>query len=113
MPWRVRVIKSFEAAHFLTRYKGKPEPVHGHSWKVELFVECKELKDDLCVDFLELDRLLGELLPNYCLLNERFNFSPSAENLARWLYHEVKKRYPGLVKVVVWETERFGAEYYE
>ena len=40
-------------------------------------------------------------------------FSPSAENVAKWLYERVKERYPTVQKVVVWETEDCGAEYFE
>jgi 6-pyruvoyltetrahydropterin/6-carboxytetrahydropterin synthase len=56
---------------------------------------------------------LDEILPNYKCLNEVYDFSPSAENLAKHLYSEIKKRFPNLVKVVVWETESGGAEYWE
>jgi len=114
MPWTIRVRRKFNAAHFLTDYHGSPEPLHGHTWEVEVYIEAEELdKGGMGVDFVEVDRSLRELLPDYRLLNDVFDFSPSAENVAKWLYGELKKRYPKLRKVVVWETENCGAEYVE
>ncbi len=114
MPWTIRVKRKFNAAHFLTDYHGSPEPLHGHTWEVEVYIDAYELdKGGMGVDFVEVDNYLRELLPDYSLLNELFDFSPSAENVARWLYEELKKRYPSLKKVVVWETENCGAEYSE
>jgi len=116
MPWTVRVKKSFEAAHYLTDYPepGKREPLHGHTWRVEFFFRVERLNEaGIEIDFLEVERFLDQVLPNYRCLNEIFDFSPSAENLARHFYEVVKKRFPSLQKVVVWETERGGAEYWE
>ncbi len=114
MPWMIRVKRKFNAAHFLTSYHGSPEPLHGHTWEVEVYVEAHELDEGgMGVDFVEIDRFLKEILPDYKLLNDIFDFSPSAENIAKWLYEKVKERYPGVKKVIVWETENCGAEYSE
>jgi len=116
MPWLVRVKKKFEAAHYLTDYpeEGEREPLHGHTWTLEVFFKVEKLnKAGIDVDFVEVSTFLDQILPNYKCLNEVYDFSPSAENLAKHLYSEIKKRYPNLVKVVVWETESGGAEYWE
>lgn len=114
MPWRVVVKRQFNAAHFLTDYHGAPEPLHGHTWCVEVHIRADSLdKGGMGVDFVEIDRFLKDILPDYKLLNEVFEFSPSAENVARWLFEKVKERFPTLEKVVVWETENCGAEYWE
>ena len=114
MPWTIRVKRKFNAAHFLTDYHGSPEPLHGHTWEVEVHIEAEELDaGGIGVDFAQIDEHLKGILPDYRLLNEIFDFSPSAENVARWLYRELKKKYPTLKKVVVWETENCGAEYVE
>jgi len=114
MPWIVRVKRKFNAAHFLTNYHGNPEPLHGHTWTAEVYIKCEELDEGgMGVDFVEVDEYLKEVLPDYGLLNELFDFSPSAENVAKWLYEKMKERFPNTVKVVVWETENCGAEYYE
>ena len=116
MPWHVRVRKKFQAAHYLTDYpeEGQNEPLHGHTWEVEVFFRVKNLKKSgIDIDFLEVEEFLNQILPNYRLLNEVYDFSPSAENVARHLYREIKWRFPQVVKVVVWETESCGAEYWE
>ncbi|MGQ9619039.1 MAG: 6-pyruvoyl trahydropterin synthase family protein [Candidatus Aminicenantia bacterium] len=41
-----------------------------------------------------------------------YEFNPSAENLSKHFYYELKKFYP-VKKVVVWESENAGAEYSE
>ncbi len=114
MPYIVRVRKEFQAAHFLTDYHGKPEPLHGHTWEVELFIRADKLdKGGMGFDFIEIQNFLNEILPDYTCLNDIFDFSPSAENVAKWIYDKVKEKYPTLEKVVVWETKYGGAEYYE
>ena len=37
----IRVEARFEAAHNLREYHGAPEPLHGHSWKVEAKFICQ------------------------------------------------------------------------
>ncbi|MFN3813758.1 MAG: 6-pyruvoyl trahydropterin synthase family protein [Aquificaceae bacterium] len=114
MTWIIRVRKKFNAAHFLTDYHGKPEPLHGHTWMAEVYIRVESLdKGGMGIDFLDVDKFLKETLPDYRLLNDLFDFSPSAENVARWLYKKVKGKYPKVEKVVIWETENCGAEYYE
>ncbi len=114
MPWVIRVKRKFNAAHFLTNYHGSPEPLHGHTWQVEVFIRAEDLDEGgMGVDFVEVDSFLKDILPDYKLLNDVFDFSPSAENVARWIYYKMKERFPGTFKVVVWETESCGAEYTE
>jgi 6-pyruvoyltetrahydropterin/6-carboxytetrahydropterin synthase len=114
MPYVIRVKREFQAAHFLTDYHGKPEPLHGHTWEVELYIKAEKLdKGGMGFDFVEIQKFLDEILPDYKCMNDIYNFSPSAENVAKHIYYQVKKRYPTLQKVVVWETKHGGAEYYE
>ncbi|MFN3599271.1 MAG: 6-pyruvoyl trahydropterin synthase family protein [Aquificaceae bacterium] len=114
MPWRVIVKRQFSWAHYLTDYHGAPEPIHGHTWTVEIHLDAKEVdRGGMGFDFVEVDGFLKELLPDYTLLNQLVDFSPSAENMAQWIYKKVKEKYPSLCKVVVWEKENCGAEYWE
>ncbi|MDL1949760.1 hypothetical protein FBQ97_08120, partial [Acidobacteria bacterium ACD] len=58
----VRCHATFEAAHHLRDYVGGPEPVHGHSWKVEVALTTERLGAyDLSVDFVPTERLVREL----------------------------------------------------
>jgi 6-pyruvoyltetrahydropterin/6-carboxytetrahydropterin synthase len=113
MPYVVRVKKKFNAAHFLTYYKGAPEPLHGHTFSIEVFINIDTLdKGGIGVDFLEIEKELDSILPDYKLLNDVFDFSPSAENLSKYFFDILKAKY-NVKKVVIWETENCGAEYYE
>ena len=49
---------SFEAAHRLGKgYKGPCKNIHGHSWNVELTVQCEELNTyDMGIDFDEISQ---------------------------------------------------------
>ena len=121
MPWRLKVKNSFSAAHFLRNYHGKCERLHGHNWRVELEVEGDRLDEmGLLMDFKDLKRILGEVIDrlDHCLVNELSPFdrvNPSSENLARYIFEEVKKRLPEEVRVhsvTVWESDSACATYF-
>jgi len=113
MSWELVVKEKFSSAHFLEHYKGKCEKMHGHTFEVEVYFRVKELnKSGIGIDFTELKTYLKDLLPDHRVLNEIFDFSPSAENLSRYLYYKIKEKYP-VSKVMVWESENAGALYFE
>jgi 6-pyruvoyltetrahydropterin/6-carboxytetrahydropterin synthase len=117
MRWIVRCQATFEAAHHLVDYAGGPEPVHGHSWKIEIALGVERLGAyDLSVDFVPAEALVRELASR--LHNRDLNtVSPfdrknaSAENVALWVADEIGKA--GLLKegarleeVTVWEGSK-------
>lgn len=113
MSWRLRVRDKFHAAHFLKEYKGKCEKIHGHTFQVEVVVEVRELdQTGIGVDFTLIKARLGEVLPDHSLLNEVVPFNPSAENLARHFFQELRKHFP-VREVTVWESEDASATYSE
>ena len=113
MSFRVTVEARFEAAHFLIHYRGQPEPLHGHSYRVEVVLESDGLdRDDLAVDFLAakdlVRRIAAEL--DYRNVNDHPAFAgrnTSAENIARHFADRIESS--GLLvpariaEVVVWE----------
>ena len=116
--YEIRVETTFEAAHYLHSYKGKPEPIHGHSWKVEVILKSSLNKEGYGVDFVELKRKLDRLAApfNHRNINEISPFddvTPSAENLASWFFDHifdfVTQRGAILSKVVVWEGPESSA----
>jgi len=105
-------------------YDGKCENLHGHNYKVEVFINCHELdKIGLGVDFYHLKKMLGLVLNHFdhTVLNELPEFhsiNPSAENISRIIYRlffDELIKYKGtcLAKVNVWESENCMASYFE
>jgi 6-pyruvoyltetrahydropterin/6-carboxytetrahydropterin synthase len=113
MSWTLKVRDKFSAAHFLKGYGGKCEKVHGHTFQVEVEIPVGELDAaGIGIDFIEIKKRLAAALPDHALLNEVFPFNPSAENLARHLYGELKKHFP-VRSLTVWESEDASATYAE
>jgi len=120
MSFRVTVEARFEAAHHLLHYRGQPEPLHGHSYRVEVVFEAATLDpDDLAVDFVAareaVVRLAAEL--DYRNINDHPAFAgrnTSAENIARHFAERLKGAAPGIsrvAEVVVWEGPQNRASY--
>lgn len=58
----VRVIGKFSSAHFLRNFKGKCENLHGHNYKVEIFLKSKDLQSKgILVDFIDLKKELKKI----------------------------------------------------
>jgi 6-pyruvoyltetrahydropterin/6-carboxytetrahydropterin synthase len=113
MSWRLSVREKFQAAHFLREYQGKCEKVHGHTFQVEVVIAVQKLdKTGIGVDFTLLKAKLTEILPDHTLLNDVYLFNPSAENLARQFFTELRQHFP-VVEVTVWESEDASATYTE
>lgn len=113
MSWILKMKEKFQAAHFLKEYQGKCEKIHGHTFQVEVHIEVTELdKAGIGIDFTEIKQKLADILPDHTLLNEVYDFNPSAENLARHFFFEMKKYFP-VNKVTVWESEDASATYSE
>ncbi len=113
----------FSAAHQLRGYKGECEKLHGHNWKVQVYVIAERLNEiDIAIDFHELKRLTDEVIAplDHGFLNDIFPFTeknPSSENIAKWIYDSLRKRLNDdnihLSAVTVWESETSSAAYFE
>ncbi len=113
----------FSAAHQLRGYRGNCEKLHGHNWKVQVYVLGEKLNEiDLAIDFHELKRLTDEVLQplDHVFLNDIFPFTeknPSSENIAKWIFDSLRKKLLGtdvtLSGVTVWESEDASATYFE
>ncbi|MGB8952664.1 MAG: 6-carboxytetrahydropterin synthase QueD [Candidatus Aminicenantales bacterium] len=113
MSWILKVKDRFQAAHFLKEYQGKCEKIHGHTFQVEIQVQVDELdKAGIGIDFARIKQKLSEILPDHSLLNEVYDFNPSAENLARRFFMDLKNFFP-VIQVTVWESEDAAATYSE
>lgn len=94
----------FDAAHWLTNYKGPCADLHGHSWVIEVEINTTELKNDMVVDFKMLKEVIDKL--DHTCINQKVKFNPTAENLAKYLHDQVIKLINPLdiVVVTVWES---------
>ncbi|RME27073.1 MAG: 6-carboxytetrahydropterin synthase QueD [Deltaproteobacteria bacterium] len=119
--YRIKVIRTFAAAHHLRNYNGKCENTHGHNYRVEVEVEADRLDGaGLAVDFGVVKARLDEVLDylDHCDLNALPEFTernPSAENIARVVYEKLKGAFSGegtrLAAVSVWESDTSCATY--
>jgi 6-pyruvoyltetrahydropterin/6-carboxytetrahydropterin synthase len=117
--YTLRVRVRFEAAHHLTSYRGAPEPVHGHSWRVEAVLAAPELDGEgMAWDFVEVQGALRELAAK--LDHKHVNtvppfdrVSPTAERIAAWFFEGLAGRLPAapFAEVTVWEGPDCSATY--
>jgi len=113
MSWELIVKQKFSAAHFLLHYSGKCEKMHGHTFELQVQIGVNELdRSGISIDFTRLKDYLRQIVPDHQVLNDMYDFSPSAENLARHFFEQIKSTYP-VRRVTVWESEDAGAAYAE
>ena len=89
--YKARVELEFAAAHFLSHYRGKCENLHGHNYKVRLWVKGETLNEGgMLADFSLLKRALKAAIAplDHSNLNdiEAFKDDPSAERIARCIF---------------------------
>jgi 6-pyruvoyltetrahydropterin/6-carboxytetrahydropterin synthase len=124
--FEVTVEDTFAAGHYLRNYKGKCENPHGHNYKIRVTLAGAELdKAGLLLDFKELREVMRAVIErlDHQMINDIEPFTvinPSAENLAKYFYHESDTRLQrvtgGRVRVkdvTVFETDTTTAKYCE
>lgn len=103
---------TFDAAHFLTKYHGKCENLHGHTYRLRVTVEGEIGEEGMVVDFLDLKKLVKEKILDkfdHRNLNDFFE-NPTAELVAEFIWKELKPEL-NLYEVVLWETENSFVTY--
>jgi len=120
--FELMVEMTFSAAHRLRTGNKKCERLHGHNWKVQLFLSGNKLnKDGVLLDFKEIKEKLEKIvIPlDHTYLNEIPSFkkiNPTSENIAYYLYQKLKVLFSKnkgteISKVTVWEGEKTSASY--
>jgi 6-pyruvoyltetrahydropterin/6-carboxytetrahydropterin synthase len=120
--YEVMIEEEFSAAHALRGYKGKCENLHGHNWKVEVYVRGERLDEiGMLVDFTKLKSVTREVMRylDHKNLNELSPFdtelNPSSEHIAGFVLSEVGKAINDdrvkVYKVRVWETPSTSATF--
>ena len=113
----MEIFKSFslECAHRLPNVPAghKCARVHGHSFRVELHV-AGPVDPHLgwVMDFADVKRSFEPLFErlDHRYLNDVAGLeNPTSENLARWIWRELRPTLPALSRVVVHETCTSGA----
>lgn len=98
---------TFDSAHFLTKYHGKCENLHGHTYKLRVTVEGPVGEDGMVMDFSDLKKLVKEKVIDrydHQNLNDFFE-NPSAELVAMKIWEDLAPNLPvKLHEVTLWET---------
>ena len=120
--FEIGIVGEFESAHSLSGDFGAAKRLHGHTYRVEVRAEAREI--DSTGTFYDLGRLrsdLGSVLGSlhYRNLNdieELAKVNTTAETMAQFIFEKMAKelrssKVEGL-KVTVWESSSSFASYY-
>ena len=121
--YELKIVSQFAAAHQLRGFHGGCEYLHGHNWKVEVFVSGQNLQEDgLLIDFRVIKEKTATLLNglDHKFLNELEPFTtlnPSSENMARHIFEFLSRALNTenirVSRITVWESDTACASYTE
>jgi 6-pyruvoyltetrahydropterin/6-carboxytetrahydropterin synthase len=117
--YSLKVQSTFSSAHNLRGYKGKCEDLHGHNWLVEIVIKSARLDNiGMVLDFKFLKKKLNACLEkmDHQYLNKLEYFekvNPTSENIAKYIYQQLKPKIALLSCVTVWENSSSCANYEE
>jgi len=108
--FQVCVRAHFDAAHFIRDYDGDCANLHGHRWDVEVCIAGNQLDHlGMLIDFKEVKQTIRKALKllDHRLLNDLTHFgskgvNPTAENLALFLFLELKRDLVLVDKNLAW-----------
>ncbi len=121
--YTLKVLTDFAAAHTLRDYPGDCANMHGHNWKVEVEVIATALNEiGIGMDFKQIRKNAKAICDSldHKYLNDLEPFqkvNPTAENIAAYIFQELKKSLNTettyVSAVTIWETERACVTYTE
>lgn len=119
----VTIETEFSASHVIRGYDGPCSHLHGHNWKVTVEAKTDVLDSiGMSVDFYVLQKRTNEIIMKFDHrdINSIPPFdnalNPTSENIARYIFDELKKQLPQQVKltsVAISETDKYTAKYSE
>lgn len=114
---KVGRIFRFHAAHHLPFSKGKCARVHGHTYRLRVWVCGVIGNDGMVIDFEVLERIVCAAVIDYLDhqdLNTIIN-NPTAENIVQWIWQklapEIEKNQLRLDELELWETDSAVVSY--
>ncbi|MBW2492745.1 MAG: 6-carboxytetrahydropterin synthase QueD [Deltaproteobacteria bacterium] len=120
--YELKVVTHFAAAHQLKMVAEKCENLHGHNWKIEIYVAGENLnKAGVLIDFGELKQHVSVIVAklDHKFLNELDDFHdeypPSSENIAHYIATTLQSMIDSpdlkVTRVTAWESENACATY--
>jgi 6-pyruvoyltetrahydropterin/6-carboxytetrahydropterin synthase len=116
----------FSAAHQIRLHGGKCERLHGHNWRIRVFVRAAVLdKIGMVIDFADLQKMVAEIGARFDHRNVNEippfdELNTTAELIARFFHQEMAARLAAaqggrvtVSRVDVWENEGSLASYRE
>lgn len=120
--YELKVTTHFAAAHQLEMVAKKCENLHGHNWKIEVYVKGHRLNDaGVLMDFGEVKTAVRGIMNDldHTFLNELACFketNPSSENIARHIATELQGKIESdgikVSRVTAWESDDACATYF-
>ena len=99
----------FEAAHCIHNHAGKCRNIHGHSYKLLVSLEGQvNPETGMVIDFNDLSNIVQENIIrrlDHTILNDIIPLA-TAEQIAIWIWDELKPLIPDLHMLEIFETAR-------
>ncbi len=121
--YELKIITHMACAHQLREFEGRCENLHGHNWKIEVFVTGNELEPNgILIDFKRIksvtEKVIDEL--DHKFLNDLEYFkgvNPSSENIARYIFkalgYALNSNNVRVSRVTAWESDNACGSYTE
>ncbi len=119
--YELKVQTHFAAAHQLRMVADKCENLHGHNWKIEVYVKGDKLNDaGILMDFGEIKHHVADIMTvlDHKFLNELEIFpngNPSSESIARYIADTLQAKIDdpaiAVARVTAWESDNASATY--
>jgi 6-pyruvoyltetrahydropterin/6-carboxytetrahydropterin synthase len=119
--FELKVTTHFSAAHQLKMVAKKCENLHGHNWKVEVYIAGEKLNHaGVLIDFGEIKTHVSKIMErlDHKFLNDLecfHNGNPSSENIAKYISEELQAAINDssvqVSRVTAWESDDACASY--
>lgn len=104
---------NFDSAHCLHWHNGKCSNLHGHTYKLQVFITGKLNENGIIIDLNDFDSIVKKEAVDLLDHNDLNNIleNPTVENLIIWIWNKLETKLEGLHKIQLWETPKSFAVY--